>query len=104
MAPSYGVFQISIPGPEPLPGFFSILPKLGVEGNILQSLQGTTSKGLLSLIFPNGEAAMTGWGILSGDVMPNMLKKVSAVDIKPHIPEMYGQGKGFFGTTLPGGK
>ena len=94
---SFGVFDIKIPGPKNFQGFFAILPDLGVNGNILQGLQGTTSKGSLAVIFPNGESMLTSWGVLSGDLMPNFLKKVSQVDIKEHTPQMPGQGKGLLG-------
>ena len=91
---SYGVFDIKIPSMAPLPGIVSVLPNLGVAGN---ALQGTTSKGLLSVIFPNGEALLAGFGMLASDMMPSIFKKVSGVDIKPHIPELPGEKKGLLG-------
>lgn len=98
---SEGVFDIiKLSGYGNLPGFFEILPKIGVEGNVLQSLQGTTTRGILAIVFPNGEAALTGWGMLASDkILPNMLQKITKYKMDPHIPPVYGEGKLFFGTT-----
>ena len=94
---SFGVFEIKIPGPKNFQGFFAILPELGVNGNILQGLQGTTSKGLLAVIFPNGEAMLTSWGVLSGDLTKNIVLAVAPVKMDPHLPPLPGQGKGLLG-------
>jgi hypothetical protein len=73
-------------------GIFQIF-NMGFAGN---PLQGSTTKGLLSLIFPNGEAMFSAFEFINTKV-PSIFKKVSGVDIKPHIPAMPGQGKGLLG-------
>ncbi len=72
---------------EPLPGFFSILPQLGVESNILALLSGTTSSGLGAIIFPNGESMLESFKGISSANLPSLINKL-VPDLKSHIPEM----------------
>ncbi len=78
-------------------GIFQIF-NVGVAGN---PLQGTTTKGILSLVFPNGEALFSAFSFVNTKV-PSIFAKVSGIKIDPHIPQMFGQGKGLLGGFFTG--
>ena len=73
-------------------GVFQIF-NIGVKGN---PLQGSTTRGVLALIFPNGEALFSAFNFVNMKV-PSIFAKVSGVHIKSHIPQVPGEGHGFFG-------
>ena len=97
-----GVLSFKLQGPQNFPGLLEALPQLGVNSNVLQSLQGVGGKGLGMIIFPNGDAMFRGFqGIAEGGKAP--FEKVLG-DFKMDksflgVP-MPWQGKGVGGISL----
>ena len=98
----FGVLSFKLPGAGTLPSLLEALPQLGVNGNVLQSLQGTLGKGLGSIVFSNGDAMLRGFSGFAegpkaafGKVMGGF--KMDSIILKGQMP-WEGKGVGGIGS------
>lgn len=103
---TFGVLSFKLPAVKNFPSLLEALPQLGVNGNVMQSLQGTFGRGLGAIIFQNGDSMLRSFGGFAEGpqaAFPKFFKDLNSSKSAAETVQLPGQGKGLHGGIIPPG-